>query len=93
MTAYFGMTRVSRPQQGEAVAVSMAADVVGTLAAQLTKFASARGRAGRVVCCGSVRGTTGPYERGCPRSDRSSRGNNVGTRMLRLGTESNRARS
>ncbi|MCB0978666.1 MAG: NADP-dependent oxidoreductase [Acidimicrobiales bacterium] len=41
-TAYFGMTDIGRPQEGETVVVSAAAGATGSLAGQIAKIAGAR---------------------------------------------------
>ncbi|WP_036465163.1 NADP-dependent oxidoreductase [Mycolicibacterium iranicum] len=41
-TAYFGMTGIGRPQQGETVVVSAAAGATGSVAGQIAKIAGAR---------------------------------------------------
>lgn len=55
-TAYFGMTTIGRPQQGETVVVSAAAGATGSVAGQIAKIAGARvvGIAGGPEKCRAV---------------------------------------
>jgi NADPH-dependent curcumin reductase CurA len=55
-TAYFGMTDIGRPQQGETVVVSAAAGATGSVAGQIAKIAGARvvGIAGGPEKCRAV---------------------------------------
>lgn len=48
-TAYFGMTDIGRPKEGETVVVSAAAGATGSVAGQIAKIAGAGWSASRVV--------------------------------------------